>query len=121
MLGNEKGRILTLLLYLFVFIFLAYMAVKTVPAYMGYYSMDDEVAQQLRLSTLNSDEVIIKDLNEKASEHDIELDPDGISVTREEGGRVAISIKWTARIDYGYGFARSFPFVVEGNSHNLKD
>lgn len=119
--GNEGGSKIAVLLYLLVAILVIYAAIKTVPPYMDYYSMDDEVAQQLRTSTINTDEFIMEDLLKKAEELDLPLGKDDIVMTRDETNALSIDIKWTVVVDYGYGFKKEFPFELKSSTRNIKE
>ena len=119
--GVNGGSTLTALIYILLSIFVIYAAVKTVPPYMDYYSMDDEVSQQLHLSTINSDDVILNDLAKKAADLELPVNKDQIILSRNGGGSMSIQMKWVRTVDYGYGFKRDFPFEINTNSKNVKD
>lgn len=112
---------LSALIYILIAIVVIYVAVKTVRPYMKYYSMDDEVATQLHLSTINSEEMILDDLAAKASELEIPVSRQDIKLTRDDNGHVSIRIKWVATVDYGYGFKRDFPFEITSGDSRKED
>jgi len=119
--GNHGGSKIAVLFYLLVSIIVIYAAIKTVPPYMDYYSMDDEVAQQLRTSTINSDDFIIEDLMKKAEELDLPLGKDDIIMSRDETNALSIDIKWAVVVDYGYGFKKEFPFELKSSTRSIKE
>lgn len=118
---NEGGSKIAVLVYLLVAILVIYAGIKTIPAYMDYYSMDDEVIQQLRTSTINTDDYIMEELQKKAAELDLPLGKDDIVMTRDETNALSIEIKWTVVVDYGYGFKREFPFEIKSSTRNIKE
>lgn len=118
--GNEGGSKLAVFVYLFVAILVIYAGIKTIPAYMDYYSMDDEVVQQLRTSTINNDDYIMEDLQKKAQELNLPLGKDDIIMTRDEANVLSIEIKWSVVVDYGYGFKKEFPFDIKTSAKNIK-
>ena len=120
-LGVKGGSRLTALIYIFISIFVIYAAIKTIPPYMDYYSMDDEVAQQLHLSTINSDDVILNDLAKKAADLELPITKDQIILKRNDDGSLTIEMSWARTVDYGYGFKRDFPFEINSNSKKVKD
>ena len=117
----KGGSTLTALIYILLSIFVIYAAVKTVPPYMDYYSMDDEVSQQLHLSTINSNDVILNDLAQKAADLELPISKDQIILSRNGDGSMSIQMKWVRTVDYGYGFKRDFPFEINTNSKKVKD
>jgi len=119
--NNRGGSRVTTLLYIMVAIIAIYLVVKTVPPYMDYYALDDEVAQQLHLSSINSDEVIINDLASKAHELGLPITRDDVNLAHNEDGTVSIDIKWVATADYGYGFKRDFAFEINANTGKAKE
>ena len=122
MLRDEKGSSRpAALLYILVTILLIYALVKTVPPFMNYYAMDDEVAQQLHLASINSDDMIIADLAAKARELDIPVDVDDIHLEHSPKGGILIHISWQQDVDYGYGFKRTFSFDVSSDSMKSKE
>ncbi len=120
-LGVKGGSRLTALIYIFISIFVIYAAIKTIPPYMDFYSMDDEVAQQLHLSTINSDDVILNDLAKKAADLELPITKDQIILKRNDDGSLTIEMSWARTVDYGYGFKRDFPFEINSNSKKVKD
>ena len=120
-LGVKGGSRLTALIYIFISIFVIYAAIKTIPPYMDYYSMDDEVAQQLHLSTINSDDIISNDLAQKAADLELPISKDQIILKRNDDGSLTIEMKWVKTVDYGYGFKRDFSFEINANSKKVKD
>lgn len=119
-LGVKGGSRLTALIYIFISIFVIYAAIKTIPPYMDYYSMDDEVAQQLHLSTINSDDIILNDLAQKAADLELPISKDQIVLKRNGDGSLTIEMKWVKTVDYGYGFKRDFSFEINSNSKKVK-
>jgi len=112
MLSDEKGGSkVAVLLYLMVAILVIYVLIKVIPPYMDYYSMDDEVTQELNMSQINSDDVITGDLYAKAQEIGLPINKDDIVLTRQ-GGKAAIEISWVMEVDFGYGIKRDFAFNI---------
>jgi len=119
--GNEGGSKVTVLFYLLVAIVLIYAGIKTVPPYMHYYAMDDEVGQQLQTASINSDDVILDSILKKAQELELPLTRDDIKFVRHEDGSISVDIKWVEVADYGYGFEREFPFELSTTTRKLKE
>ena len=118
-IGSKGGSRAAILLYLLVGIVAFYVVVKTIPVYMDYYAMEDEVTQQLQLSSINADDVILDDLTQKVNELELPVKPNDIRIFRHPGG-LSISVGWVSEVDYGYGFKRDFPFQIEGDTSRLK-
>jgi hypothetical protein len=118
---NERGgsRVATLL-YLLVAILVVYVLFKVVPPYIAYYSMDDEVSQEIGMSSINPDEVIVKDLYEKAQELGLPIDQQDIKLTRDAAS-VTIDIQWVTEVDFGYGFKRDFEFEVKTSANKKSE
>ena len=119
--GNEGGSKVTVLLYLFVLIVLFYVGIKTVPPYLHYYAMDDEVGQQLLTSSINSDDIILDGILKKAQELELPLTKDDIKLVHNDDGSISVDIKWVEVADYGYGFKREFPFELSTTTKILKE
>ncbi len=119
--GNEGGSKITVLLYIIVAIVLIYAGIKTIPPYLHYYAMDDEVAQQLQTSSINSDDVIIDGILKKAQELELPVAKEDIKLVRKEDGSISVDIQWVEVADYGYGFKREFPFVLSTNTKKIKE
>jgi hypothetical protein len=111
-LDERGGSRVATLLYLLVAILVFYVLFKVIPPYMAYYSMDDEVSQEIGMSSINPDEVIVKDLYEKAQELGLPIDQQDIKLTRDAAS-VTIDIQWVTEVDFGYGFKRDFAFEVK--------
>ncbi len=117
MLIDERGGSkLTALIYVMVAIAAIYVAIKTVPPYMDYYSMEDEVRHQVHLSTINPDQVILSDIQKKASDLGIPLKQEDITLSRDPNGAFSIHLKWSVDVDYGYGFHRWYDFDINSTS-----
>jgi hypothetical protein len=111
---------IAVLMYVMAAVLVIYGLIKTVPVYMDYYAMDDEVAQQIHLSTINTDDVIMADLNRKVEELGLPVKPEDIKLEHSEDGSISIHIQWVSVVDYGYGFKREFPFDIDANSKKTK-
>jgi hypothetical protein len=122
MLMDKRGvSRAAVLMYIVVAALAIYGLIKTVPVYMGYYALDDEVAQQIHLSTINTDDVIMADLTRKVEDLGLPIKPDDIKIEHEQDGSISIRIQWVSVVDYGYGFKREFPFDINANSKKTKD
>ena len=119
-MDERGGSKVTALIYVMVAIVVIYAAIKTVPAYMDYYSMEDEVRHQVHLSAINPDTVILSDLKKKAEELGIPLKEEDIALRRDPDGTFVISLKWTVDVDYGYGFRRLFDFDISSTSKEVE-
>jgi FlaG/FlaF family flagellin (archaellin) len=120
LLDERGGSKVTALIYVLVAIVVIYAAVKTVPAYMDYYSMEDEIRHQVHLSSINSDAVILSDIKKRAAEMDIPLKEEDITLTREPDGAFSIHLKWSVDVDYGYGFRRLYNFDINTTSREAE-
>ncbi|MGC2424384.1 MAG: hypothetical protein WA666_08545 [Nitrospirota bacterium] len=112
--GGGKAAIL---LYILVGTLAVYVLVKTVPSYMHYYSLEDEVTQQLNLSSINDDDIIIGDLMNKINDLGLPITKDDIDIIRKDNGSVEIKVSWTDEVDYGYGIKRDFLFSIDVSNH----
>ncbi len=122
MLNNNLGSSkITALIYLLISIVVIYIVIKTVPPYMDYYSLDDEVAQQLRTSLINTDDYIRDDLNNKVQELGLPIGKDDITLVRDENNYLSVDIKWVVTVDYGYGIKRDYPFEINSSAKNIKE
>ncbi len=119
MLDNRGGGKAATLLYILIGIVAIYALVKSVPPYMHYYTLDDEVAQQLSLSTIDSDEVIVGDLMKKIDDLGLPIKRSDISFVRNSDGSVEISFSWSEEVDYGYGIKRKFPFSIDSRNSKI--
>ncbi len=120
MLNTRGGGKAATLLYVLIGILAVYVTVKTVPPYMHYYALDDEVAQQLSLSTIDSDDVIIKDLMKKIDDLGLPIKRSGISFVRNNDGSVEIKLSWSEDVDYGYGIKRKFHFSIDSRNSKIQ-
>jgi hypothetical protein len=112
-MDSRGGGKAAILLYLLVGILAVYVLVKTIPPYMHYYSLDDEVAQQLHLSSINDDNMIIGDLMNKVNDLGLPITNDDIHLVRSADGSIEIKLSWTEEVDYGYGIKREFAFSID--------
>jgi hypothetical protein len=113
---SRGGSRAAILLYIMAAVLVFYAVIKTVPVYMDYYAMDDEVAQQIHLSTINTDDVIMADLTHKVQELGLPVSPDDIKLEHDPDGSISIRIQWVCVVDYGYGIKREFPFDINASS-----
>jgi hypothetical protein len=113
--SRGSGRA-AILLYILVGILAFYVVVKTVPPYMHYYALDDEVAQQLHLASINDDHMIVGDLMDKINDLELPLAADDIHISRAEDGSVEIELSWAEEVDYGYGIKREFRFSIDDSN-----
>ncbi len=120
MLNNRGGGKAATLLYILIGIVAIYAIVKTVPPYMHYYALDDEVAQQLSLSTIDSDDVIIGDLMKKIDDLGLPIQRNDISFIRNSDGSVEIKLSWSEEVDYGYGIKRKFSFAIDSRNSKMQ-
>ncbi len=116
MMDSRGGGKAALLLYILVGILAFYVLVKTVPPYMHYYALEDEVAQQIHLSSINNDEMIIGDLMNKVNDLGLPITNDDIQLIRKDDGSIEIKLSWTDEVDYGYGIKREFPFSIDDSN-----
>lgn len=114
-MGQAGISRIAVLLYILVAAAVVYGVIKTVPPYMDFYAMDDEVAQQIHLSTINSDDVIMADLTSKVKELGLPVRPEDIILEHGPDG-LEIRMRWVTVVDYGYGFKRDFPFEIDASS-----
>ena len=112
-MDNRGGGRAAILLYILVGILAVYVLVKTIPPYMHYYALDDEVAQQLHLSSINDDDMIVGDLMNKINDLGLPITSDDIQLIRKDDGSVEIKLSWAEEVDYGYGIKREFPFSID--------
>ncbi|MHB8172864.1 MAG: hypothetical protein ACYDFU_00190 [Nitrospirota bacterium] len=119
MMNNRGGGKAAILLYILVGILAIYATIKTVPPYMHYYALDDEVSQQLGLSTIDNDDVIIGDLMKKIDDLGLPIDRSGIGLIRNKDGSVEIKLSWTEEVDYGYGIKEKFPFAIDSRNRKI--
>lgn len=110
---------IAVLMYILVAALVVYGAIKTIPPYMDYYAMDDEVAQQIHLSTINSDDVIMNDLKGKVEELGLPIKQEDITLSHGTDGSLEIHLRWVQVVDYGYGFKRDFPFEINASSSKI--
>jgi len=108
------------LIYIMVAIIGIYAAIKTVPPYMDYYSMEDEVRQQLHLAAINPDNVILEDLARKAQELGLPIKSEDIILEHGEDGSTRIDIKWAVDVDFGYGFRRVYNFEIKNSNKEIE-
>lgn len=111
--GGGKAAIL---LYILVGILAFYVLVKTIPPYMNYYALDDEVAQQIHLSSINNDDIILGDLMDKINDLGLPITIDDIHIIHKDNGTVEIKLSWAEEVDYGYGIKREFPFIIDDSN-----
>jgi len=112
-LNAKGGSKVSVLLFIMVATVAIYIAIKIVPPYQEYYAMEDEVSTQLRMSTINSDEVILDDLYAKAQELELPVAKEDISLVHEEDGSIMFSMAWVREVDFRYGIKREFPFSID--------
>lgn len=115
-MDSRGGGKAAILLYILVGILAAYVLVKTIPPYMHYYALDDEAAQQLHLSSINSDDMIIGDLMNKINDLGLPITNDDIHLIRKDDGSVEIKLSWAEEVDYGYGIKRVFLFSIDDSN-----
>ncbi len=120
MLNNRGGGKAATLLYILIGIVAIYAVIKTVPPYMHYYALDDEVSQQLSLATIDSDNVIIGDLMKKIDDLGLPIKRSDISFIRNSDGSVEIKFSWSEEVDYGYGIKREFPFSIDSMNSKIQ-
>jgi hypothetical protein len=115
-MDSRGGGMAAILLYILVGILAFYVVVKTIPPYMHYYALDDEVAQQLHLASINDDHMILGDLMDKINDLELPVTADDIHIIRTDDGSVEIKLSWTEDVDYGYGIKRDFPFSIDDSN-----
>jgi hypothetical protein len=120
MMNSRGGGKAAILLYILVGILAVYVLVKTIPPYMHYYSLDDEVAQQLHLSSINDNQMIIGDLMNKVNDLGLPITSEDIHLIRNADGSVEIKLSWAEEVDYGYGIKRVFPFSIDDSNRKGK-
>jgi len=116
--SRGESRIGTLI-YIVVAILIIYVIIKVVPPYMHYYSMDDEVAQQIKMSKIINADVIRDDLMKKADELDIYVDPEYLEITYDDKRNVTIEMAWVEEVDFGYGITRDFQFEINSTGTGI--
>jgi len=118
---SKRGSRIATLVFLLIVCLVMYAAVKIVPPYRAYYSMEDEAAQQMTLiqvNPINPEAIVKSDLFSKAQELELPLEKDDIEVTRGPDGVVSVRMEWGERVDFGYGITRDFYFKVDVDNRN---
>jgi len=114
--NNRGGSKISTLLYLLIATLVIYVVIKVVPPYRAYYAMEDEIAQQMQLSEINNQEVILNDIYQKAQELELPIQKEDISITKRDDGGLELTLHWDVEVDFGYGIKRSFPFEINSNN-----
>lgn len=120
-LGHRGEARISTLLYLLVAVLVIYVVVKVIPPYMQYYSMEDEVLQQVRMAKINPADTIRRDLLLKADEIEIDLDPADLELAYDTNGRLQVSVYWMTNVDFGYGINKDFEFNIDTSSSDNKE
>jgi len=107
------------LIYIIVALLIIYVTIMVVPPYMHYYAMDDEVEQQIKMSKINSADVIREDLMSKANELGIYIDPQYLEITYDDNRSITIYMAWAEEVDFGYGITRDFQFEINSTGTGL--
>jgi hypothetical protein len=119
-MDSRGGGRAAILLYILVGILAFYVVLKTIPPYMHYYALDDEVGQQLHLASINDDNMIVGDLMDKINDLELPITADDIHIIRTEDGSVEIKLFWAEEVDYGYGIKREFRFSIDGSNRKKR-
>jgi hypothetical protein len=120
-LSSKGSSSITALLYILIGILLAYAGLKTIPAYTTYYSMDDELAQLIHTANVNPADVIQSDIMKKAQELDLLVKAEDVTLIKNDDESIkSVVVKWVYTVDYGYGFKRDFPFVIDSSKKMTK-
>lgn len=89
-----------------------YLAIKFIPPYWTYLSMQDPVKEAAMALATNTDEARVRaELIRRAKEQDLALEEDNIEINRE-GPLLVLRVRWVASVDlprYRY----KIPFQVE--------
>lgn len=120
MLENHGGGRAATLLYILIGIVAIYAIVKTVPPYMHYYALNDEVAQQLNLSTIDSNDVITGDIMKKINDLGLPIKKEDIGFVRNSDGSAEIKLYWSEDVDYGYGIKKKFSFSIDSRNSKIQ-
>ncbi|MGA2192428.1 MAG: hypothetical protein ABSG42_03515 [Nitrospirota bacterium] len=120
-MDSRGGSRAAFLIYVLVAIVLVYAAIMTLPVYMNYYSLDDEIGQQMRLAAINSDDIILGDIETKIKDLGLPIKPGDIYMKRGDDEGLTVKINWISRVDYGYGIKRDFRFEINDNSRAKRE
>ncbi len=93
-------------------LFVGYMAYKFVPVYIAAYDFDNAIKTQAQYSgSMKSNEVIIKELLEKAKDLELPISKDDIKISRSSA-RLTITANYTVPVKTAF-FTYSWRFTEE--------
>jgi len=110
---SAPGKItLGALLFILVLIVGIYLAVKFVPPYWTYLSMQDPVKEAALTLATRADEAKVRaDLLRQARDQGLAIDDNNIDIDRD-GVMVVVRIAWVASVDLP-GYRYTIPFRIE--------
>lgn len=68
--------------------------IKWVLVKVRYAAIKDEVESLVKFAQTKSDETIVREIMEKAKEHNIKIAPDSLLIDREPGDHITISVSY---------------------------
>jgi hypothetical protein len=91
-----------------------YLAIKFIPPYWTYLSMQDPVKEAaMTLAMQGGDEVKVRaDLVRQAAAQGLAFDDDNIYIDRQGGVLLVVRVRWVARVDLP-GLRYRIPFRIE--------
>ena len=95
----ERGAITVKTLFSFAFLlFASYMAYKFIPVYIAAYDFDNAIKTQAQYSgSMKTNEVILKELLQKAQELELPITKDNIKIQRSQS-RLVITADYTVPV-----------------------
>jgi hypothetical protein len=100
------------LLFVLVLILGVYLAIKFVPPYWTYLSMQDPVKEAALMLATRADEAKVRaDLLRQAKEQGLAIDDNNIDIDRD-GVMVVVRVAWATSVDLP-GYRYTIPFRIE--------